>query len=115
MKALISIFCLALCLSSCVIRSNVGVPARQEFVLGDNGHGAFKVEAKNTGDVPVEVSERYRNGSSSEGQVLQPGEEAILRFAANSAAILRNDNDQDALVKVKITGDTGLNMGYEDR
>lgn len=113
MKIFATSLLFALCFSSCVIRSNVGIPAQQEFVLGANRHQAFKVKAQNTGSVSVEVSDRFGNGSSTLSQVLEPGEEAEIRFTQNSAAILKNDNPSEAMIKVKITGDTGLNMGYE--
>ncbi|MEM7657105.1 MAG: hypothetical protein AAF399_13305 [Bacteroidota bacterium] len=111
---LLSVLALSSTLSSCAIHSNLNIPAGQEFVLGGNGNGRFKVELNNTGQPEVEVLEDFASGKVVTIGKLAPNAKSKRRFSSGSAAILRNPTDQDALVKVRITGDLRLGMVYED-
>ena len=99
--------------SGCSLKSGLRVDPGKSFVLGANQHGAFKIDARNDGTVPVEIS------VSSDGETtplleLEPGASATRRFRAGETALFTNPGDTTANVRVKVRGDTGLSMGYVD-
>jgi len=98
--------------SSCsTIHSTVSVPAGEQFELGDNTHDGFTARLINTGSVPTEVVQRSF-GVETPIAELQPGETARVRFPADATVLLRNRSEAISRVRVKLTGDTGLSMGY---
>ncbi|GAB3291059.1 hypothetical protein [Hymenobacter tenuis] len=95
------------------IHSQLLIEPGKQFVLGGGQPGAFKVEARNMGKVPVEFKERPRGGGIFGRTTLAPGQQATLRFMAGSSALLLNPSAQQAELKLHVTGDTRLSMGYE--
>ncbi|WP_400191359.1 DoxX family protein [Hymenobacter sp. B81] len=95
------------------LKSNLVIEPRKQFVLGGEQRGAFKVAAHNIGRVPVEIKERPRGGGIFGKATLAPGQRATLRFLAGSAALVLNPSDQQANLKLTVSGDTQLSMGYE--
>lgn len=96
------------------LTSDLLIPARQQFVLGGEQRGAFKVSARNVGKVPVQIRERQRNGGIFTKTTLAPGASGIVRFEAGSTALLLNPADEQARMYLKVTGDTELGMRYEE-
>ncbi|MEM1055808.1 MAG: hypothetical protein AAGI52_09785 [Bacteroidota bacterium] len=105
---------LTLLLTGCsTIRSTIGIPPGETFVLGGGQDGAFSAELLNVGDVTVGVSEVTVTGDTLALSTLAPRETARVPFAAGSAALLINANDREASVQGVIRGDTGsLGMRY---
>ena len=97
------------------VHSDLFIEPGQQFVLGGNQRGAFKVAARNVGKVAVEVKERPTNGTPFSKATLKPGQQATLRFAAGSAAVLVNATDTKANLDLRITGEAGLNMSSENK
>jgi hypothetical protein len=95
------------------ISSHLLIEPGKQFVLGGGQPGAFKVEARNVGKVPVEIRERPRGGGSFGKVTLAPGARGTLRFLAGSTAVLLNPAAEQAVLDLKITGDTNLSMTYE--
>ncbi|RPD48386.1 hypothetical protein DNI29_07100 [Hymenobacter sediminis] len=95
------------------LHSNLFIEPGKQFVLGGEQPGAFKVEARNVGKVPVEFKERPRGGGIFGRATLAPGQRATLRFLAGSSALLLNPSAQTANLNLHVTGDTRLSMGYE--
>ncbi|OWP64190.1 hypothetical protein CDA63_05560 [Hymenobacter amundsenii] len=95
------------------INSNLFIESGKQFVLGGGQPGSFKVVAHNVGNVPVELRERPKGGGVFGRAILQPGQAATLRFLAGSAALVLNPSARTANLKLRITGDTRLGMGYE--
>lgn len=103
---------LALLAPACsTIHSTVSVPPGEQFELGDHTHGGFTARLENTGPVPAEVLQSSFGVETSLAE-LAPGETARVRFPADAMALIRNPSDTTGRVKVKLTGDTGLSMGY---
>ncbi|MCC2545293.1 hypothetical protein LJY25_02460 [Hymenobacter sp. BT175] len=97
------------------IRSNLFIEPRKQFVLGGKQPGAFKVAAHNVGKVAVEFRERPKGGGIFGKATLAPGQQATLRFAAGSAAVVLNPSAETANLQLRITGDTQqLRMDYEE-
>lgn len=93
------------------IHSTVSVPPGEQFELGDNTHGGFTARLENTGPVPTEILQSTFGVETSLAE-LAPGESAKVRFPADAMALIRNPSDTTGRVTVKLTGDTGLSMGY---
>ena len=95
------------------IHSNLFIEPGKQFILGGDQLGAFKITAKNVGSVPVEIRERPKGGGTFGKVTLQPGQSAVLKFAAGSTAVLLNPSATKANLDLTITGDTKLGMTYE--
>lgn len=95
------------------LHSDLFIEPGKQFVLGGGQPGAFKVEARNVGKVPVEFKERPQGGGIFGRTTLAPGQRATLRFLAGSSALLLNPSAQTANLSLHVTGDTRLSMGYE--
>ena len=95
------------------IHSHLFIESGKQFILGGDQPGAFRVQGKNTGPVPVEVRERLRDGHLLPRAVLPPGEETTLHFKAGSAALLRNTSTRRAVLDLDITGSHPGRMTYE--
>ncbi|PJJ59665.1 hypothetical protein [Hymenobacter chitinivorans] len=95
------------------LNSDLFIEPGKQFALGGGQPGAFKVTARNVGNVAVEFKERPRNGGIFGRTTLQPGQTATLRYLAGSTAVLLNGSGQTANVRLRITGDTNLRMDYE--
>ena len=97
------------------IHSHTSIKVGQQFVLGGQQRGAFRVKARNSGPVPVSVAERRADGTLQERGRLEPGQRATLAFEAGSAALVRNLGDSQAEIDVVISGDASfkMGMGYE--
>ena len=110
--ALLSVLALS---GACGITSHLVIDAGKQFVLGGAQRGTFRVEARNSGPVPVSVAERQADGTVQERGRLDPGQRARLGFGAGSAALVRNLGARRAELDVNISGDTsfGMGMGYE--
>ena len=95
------------------IHSVTFIPPNQQFILGGEQRGAFKVVANNIGPVPVEIRERPQGGSIFGKAVLEPGQKGTLRFLAGSTAVVLNPSRKEAKLDFVITGDTNLGMTCE--
>lgn len=93
------------------ISSHLRIDVGQQFVLGGQQRGAFRVAARNSGPVPVSVAERQPDGTVQERGRLEPGQRTQLAFGAGSAALVRNLGPRQAEVDVKISGSASFNMG----
>jgi hypothetical protein len=95
------------------INSGLSIPPGEEFRLGENRHGAFSIAVRNDGAVPVDLLIEGPDGNRTTIATLAPGSSADERFAADTIAIFANPAERTAELTVRITGDTGLSMGYE--
>ena len=93
------------------IHSHTSIKAGQQFVLGGQQRGAFRVAARNSGPVPISVAERRPDGTLTELGRLEPGQRAELTFAAGSAALVRNLGERQAGIDVVISGAASYKMG----
>ncbi|NML65612.1 hypothetical protein HHL22_10380 [Hymenobacter sp. RP-2-7] len=103
--------CAALLAVSGDIFSQTFIDAGQQFVLGGQQRGAFRVAAHNTGPVPVSVAERQADGKVQERGRLEPGQRVALAFGAGSAALVRNLGERQAVLDFRISGDASVSMG----
>lgn len=92
------------------VHSDLNLAPGNLFVLGGGQPNAFRVAARNVGPVAVLIRERRADGTLAAAVSLQPGQLATLRFAAGSAALLRNETLTPARLSLRISGGTGLGM-----
>ena len=84
----------------------------ESFVLGNNKHGSFKVNLKNTSKNDIEVYEAPIGGGKHSLQVIKPNSMVTLKVDPNTALFIQNKSEDTAYVKLKVTGDVGLSMDY---
>jgi hypothetical protein len=96
------------------LHSDLLIEPGKQFLLGGDQPGAFKVVAKNKGNVAVEIKERTHGGGIFGKAILQPGQRGVIRFAACSRAVLLNPSSTTANMDLTVTGDIStLSMNYE--
>ena len=90
--------------------SSLTLAPGERFTLGGEGDGAFRVELRNEGGAPVELSEQTASGALPPLGTLEPGASRSAQFAAGSAAVLTNRSDVEARVAAEIRGGGDLGM-----
>jgi len=98
-------------LQSCALHSRTTIGPKKAFELGDGEHGSFKASVYNDSKAAVHIYESRLAQPEKKLTTLQPGQKKTVRFGADTKAIFKNDTNQEAAVKLKVTGDTGLSMG----
>jgi hypothetical protein len=114
MKQLCFSFLVALVLSSCSLTSKTIIPAGQYFELGNNQHGSFRISLKNNADHELTICEAPVNGGRHSPEVLLPDKSIKIKVNKNTALRIENNDKKEATVRLKVTGDTGLSMGYKN-
>ncbi len=114
MKTILTTLALTLLLSSCALTSNTTIKPNDSFVLGNNQHGSFKVKLKNVSKDNLEVYHAPIEGGKHSSQKVKPNEYATVKVDRNTALIISNASKDTASVDLKVTGDTGLSMGYSN-
>ncbi|MEL6615908.1 MAG: hypothetical protein AAFQ43_09230, partial [Bacteroidota bacterium] len=94
------------------IKTNLTIPAGEQFILGGGQEGAFTAVLRNDGRVDVTVMEIQASGEITRTLTLRTGQTATATFAAGATARVANESDRDAKVWAEVTGDTNLGMRY---
>lgn len=104
-------------ISSCSIfpglTSNTMISPDDSFILGNNQHGSFKVVLKNVSKSELEVYLAPIDGGRHSGQMVKPGQSVKVKVDKNTALVINNASSDTASVDLKVSGDTGLSMGYK--
>ena len=114
MKTILTTLLLAIVLTSCSLTSNTIIKPNESFVLGNNEHGSFKVKLKNVSKNNLEVYHAPIEGGKHSSQKVKPNDYATFKVDRNTALIINNASKDTASVDLKVTGDTGLSMGYKN-
>jgi hypothetical protein len=115
MKQMLSILCVSIALFSCGLTSNTTIKPNDSFVLGNNQHGSFKVKLQNLGPQNLEVYHAPVDGGRHSGQTVKPNQRVTVKISKNTALVINNASADTAEVNLKVTGDTGLSMGYNGK
>lgn len=107
--AVLSLLGLASCSS---LHSVTTIKPHNQFVLGDNPHGAFKVRLRNSSNQPVQVYLVPIDGGKHSPKLVPPQASSTIRIPKNTAITLENRSNDTVAVRLKVTGDTGLSMKY---
>jgi hypothetical protein len=117
MRSLLTAFILCVFLSSfgpATIKSNLTIPAHEQFYLGGGQKRSFDASAKNIGTVPVTVLLLLSDNSEKELITLQPGDKTKAKAPAGAAMLFRNLTDTEARLKVVADGSpSNLSMYYK--
>ncbi len=118
MKKLLFTLAIMLSLSSfdlpSTIKSNLRIPANEQFYLGGGQDFAFEASAKNVGLVPITILLLLPDNSEKELIVLKPGDKTKAVAPKGSAMLFRNLNNVGARLKVVSEGSPqSLNMYYK--
>jgi hypothetical protein len=95
------------------IKSNTTIKPNDQFILGNNEHGQFKVRLTNNSKQNLEVYHAPIDGGKHSGQTVKPNETVTVQFEKNTACIIDNPSADTVTVSLKVTGDVGLSMGYK--
>ena len=117
MKTIITIYLLAITLTSCSVfgslTSNTIIKPNESFVLGNNEHGSFTVKLKNVSNHDLKIFMAPITGGTYSPIMVKPRETVRIKAEQNTALIIENKSNEDASVDLYVTGDTGLSMGYQ--
>ncbi len=103
---------MAFLVTSCALRSTTYIKANEQFQLGNNHHGRFRVKLRNTSAQDIEIYRAPIDGGRHSGQSVKPGEAVGVRVEANTALVIVNPAAAEASVQLTVHGDTGLAMNY---
>jgi hypothetical protein len=96
------------------VTSSTSIEAGKTFVLGGEQRRTLSVDARNDGDVAVEIL-LAANGSERKIARIVPGASTRLKVPAGNAALFRNASSRTATVYLKLgLGANGLSMRYTD-
>jgi len=108
---------IALFLFSCSVfsslNSNTTIEPGKSFVLGNNEHQSFNVKLRNDSKNTIELYLAPINGGKHSAQKIASGASVKVKVGNNTALVIQNPGKDTANVTLKVTGDTGLSMGYQ--
>lgn len=118
MKNILTLVSLAILSISCGIfgsvNSNTSIKPKEKFLLGNNKHGIFKTFLKNEGSTTLKIYKAPINGGSHSYLFIEPQQTKIIKTEKNTALVIENTGDVYANVTLKIKGDLGLAMTYNE-
>ena len=95
------------------LTSTTIIEAKQSFVLGEGKHGGYTAKVVNKGNVDVEVFTAAEKEERKSLGILKPNDKSEYNVARNTQVIFKNLGDKTATIGIKLSGDTGLSMGYK--
>ena len=95
------------------LTSTTYIEANQSFVLGEGKHGGYTAKITNKGNTDVEVFGERENEERQTLGVLKPNEKGEYNVVKNTKVIFKNLGNETATIGIKLSGDTGLSMGYK--
>lgn len=95
------------------LNSTTTIEPGKNFVLGNNQHQSFKVQLRNDSKDTMELYLAPINGSKHSAQKIAPTASVKVKVKRNTALVIQNPSIRTANVILKVTGDTGLSMGYQ--
>jgi hypothetical protein len=91
------------------------IKANESFVLGNNPHRGYSVELENTAKYDLTIIQSDLDGVVKSTMVAQPKKKITLKIAPNTVLRIENKANKSADVALKVVGDTGLSMGYQNQ
>lgn len=84
------------------------------FVLGENQHGKFDTWVKNSSDELIYIYSKDSSNNQQKVTILKPNTKEHLFNDANSALYFENRSQKQVAIHLKINGDVGLSMDYQN-
>jgi|GEM_PF-1722495 len=95
---------LAITLSSCASYSTIGIPAGEEFVLGERENSSFRAELKNLSSATLNVRTIDKiTGEQTQGFTLTGKEQTQLRAGRRETVLLSNPTTKDVKVRARLS------------
>ncbi len=95
------------------LTSTTVIEPNQSFVLGEGKHNGYKAKLVNKGKVEIEVLTQSENESAKSAGILKADEKVEFTILKNTKVIFKNLGNETATLGIKLSGDTGLSMGYK--
>ncbi len=118
-KIIFSVFVLCLILTGCLsfksLKSSTFIKANDAFILGNNVHGKFSVRITNTSNYEITIWQYSINGGRDSQIKVNPSSTIKINVDKNTAIRIENQSNEEVAIKLKVTGDTGLSMGYKNK
>ena len=95
------------------LTSTTIIEPNQSFVLGEGKHGGYNAKIVNKGKVDVEVFTTSENESAKSIGILKADDKEDFTILKNTKVIFKNLGNETATIGIKLSGDTGLSMGYK--
>jgi hypothetical protein len=96
------------------LTSTTTIGGNDAFLLGNNPHGSFTVSLKNLGETDVKIWRCPIDGGQHSPVQVKPYEQLSVRVEKNTALRIENASAKSVDVLLKVKGDTGLSMGYQN-
>jgi hypothetical protein len=108
-------FLFALLTSCSALNSGTIIEANKSFVLGQGQHGSYTASIKNTGLSPVEVFIQLNEQTEATSLgILRKGDQNQYKVRRDTKVTFKNMGTESTLLKIKLSGDTNLSMGYQE-
>ncbi len=111
---LLSLVVLSLFTSCGSLKSTTYIKPNDQFILGNNKHGSFRVKLENISKKPIEIYLAPIDGGTHSPQTLAVNQIVNVKVSANTAVVISNMTSDTAAVSLKVNGDTGLSMQYKN-
>lgn len=95
------------------LTSTTVIEANQSFVLGEGKHDGYKAKIVNKGKVDIEIFTEAEKEERKSVSILKPNDKADFKILKNTKVIFKNLGNETATIGIKLSGDTGLSMGYK--
>lgn len=113
-NALILLSLIFISVSCASLKSNTVIKPNDNFILGSNKHGTFKVKLENLSKNAVEIYLAPIDGGKHSPQTVAPNQIISIKVDKNSALVIVNNTADTSSVNLKVTGDLGLSMKYKN-
>lgn len=119
-KSFALFFAMTLLLTACnhlpfqKLTSTTTIKANDAFILGNNEHGKFSVQLKNTSNAEITIWQVPIAGGQHSPLKLGAKEKASINVDRNTALRIENPSSTEIDVELIVKGDTGLSMGYKN-
>jgi len=95
------------------LTSTTVIEPNRSFVLGEGKHGGYNAKLVNKGKVDIEIFTESEKEERKSVEVLKPNDKTEVTILKNTKVIFKNLGNETATIGIKLSGDTGLSMGYK--
>lgn len=95
------------------LTSTTFIEPNQSFFLGEGKHRGYNAKLVNKGKVDIEIFTESEKEERKSVGVLKPNDKTEVTILKNTKVIFKNLGNETATIGIKLSGDTGLSMGYK--
>ena len=109
---------ISLVFTSCIpfrtLNSTTYIKPKESFLLGNNIHGKFSAKVTNTSVTSVTLWKCPIEGGKHSPITVSPSATIKVNVEKNTALKIENDSEERISIQLKVSGDIGLSMGYQN-